>query len=79
MFAPYFTTKSTGTGLGLFVCRNLLAEGGGKIELLESSPHGTTFRVILQAPELAGCPDMLPPEVAHGDVATLAANTATGE
>jgi hypothetical protein len=59
---PYFTTKDTGTGLGLFVCRNILAEFGGRIELLESSPHGTTFRVLLTGPELAGCPDIEPPE-----------------
>lgn len=62
LFAPYFTTKATGTGLGLFVCRNILAESGGRIELAESSPHGTTFRVILQGEELSGCPDIAPPE-----------------
>jgi two-component system NtrC family sensor kinase len=62
LFAPYFTTKRTGTGLGLFVCRNILTECGGRIELVESSPHGTMFRVILTGPELAGCPDLEPPE-----------------
>jgi signal transduction histidine kinase len=49
LFAPYFTTKPTGTGLGLFVCRNILAECGGTIELVESSPSGTTFRVTFPA------------------------------
>lgn len=52
LFMPYFTTKPTGTGLGLFVCRNILTECGGEIELVESSPAGTTFRVWLTAPEL---------------------------
>ncbi|MCA9056295.1 MAG: two-component sensor histidine kinase, partial [Planctomycetaceae bacterium] len=61
LFTPYFTTKPTGTGLGLFVCRNILTETGGDIELVESSPEGTTFRVILSGPELAGCPDIAPP------------------
>lgn len=48
LFTPYFTTKPTGTGLGLFVCRNILAESGGTIELVESSPGGTTFRVTFR-------------------------------
>jgi len=48
IFQPYFTTKSTGTGLGLFVCRNLLEKTGeGRIELSESSPGRTIFTVSL--------------------------------
>lgn len=50
LFAPYTTTKPTGTGLGLFVCRNILAECGGTIRLVESSERGTTFRVTLPIP-----------------------------
>jgi signal transduction histidine kinase len=49
LFAPYFTTKPTGTGLGLFVCRNIVAEAGGTIELVESTPNGTIFLVTLPA------------------------------
>lgn len=47
IFQPYFTTKETGTGLGLFVCRNIVEQNGGRIELTETSPHGTTFTVWL--------------------------------
>jgi len=48
VFEPYFTTKSTGTGLGLFVCRNLLEQmEHGRIQLTESTPEGTTFTVSL--------------------------------
>jgi two-component system, NtrC family, sensor kinase len=48
IFQPYVTTKSTGTGLGLFVCKNLIEEMDfGRIELTESSPAGTTFTVSL--------------------------------
>ncbi len=47
IFLPYFTTKPTGTGLGLFVCRKILIEAGGEIELLESSSQGTAFRITL--------------------------------
>ncbi|MEZ6144507.1 MAG: ATP-binding protein [Planctomycetaceae bacterium] len=47
LFRPYFTTKSTGTGLGLFVCRRIIEQTGGRIELTESSVDGTTFTVSL--------------------------------
>jgi len=48
IFRAYFTTKSSGTGLGLFVCRQLAeSELGGKIELIRSDSSGTTFRILL--------------------------------
>ena len=47
LFQPYFTTKETGTGLGLFVCRNIMQESGGRIELVCSTTAGTTFAVTL--------------------------------
>lgn len=45
-----------GTGLGLAIARDLMVALGGGIELIESSPSGTTFRltlrtVTLQQPE----------------------------
>jgi two-component system, NtrC family, sensor kinase len=53
LFEPYFTTKPTGTGLGLFVCRNMIEAVGGRIRLTESSPAGTRFTVWLPVSE---CP-----------------------
>ncbi|MBM4074224.1 MAG: two-component sensor histidine kinase [Planctomycetes bacterium] len=47
IFQPYFTTKETGTGLGLFVCRNIVEQNAGRIEMTSSSPNGTTFTVWL--------------------------------
>lgn len=47
MFQPYFTTKDTGTGLGLFVCRNIMEQTGGLIELTETSERGTAFTVYV--------------------------------
>lgn len=52
VFSPYFTTKDTGTGLGLFVCRNIVEQNSGRIELTETSSRGTTFTVWL---DLAKC------------------------
>ena len=48
IFQPYFTTKAHGTGLGLFVCRQLTRQAlGGEIELVRSSQQGTEFLVTL--------------------------------
>lgn len=50
IFQPYFTTKDHGTGLGLFVCRQLTQQQlGGEIQLVKSTPHGTEFLVTLPA------------------------------
>jgi signal transduction histidine kinase len=48
IFQPYFTTKDHGTGLGLFVCRQLARQAlRGDIELVSSSPQGTEFLVTI--------------------------------
>lgn len=61
IFQPYFTTKETGTGLGLFVCRNMVEqEMGGRIELTETSPDGTTFSVLLTDEVIRHHPDSVP-------------------
>jgi two-component system, NtrC family, sensor kinase len=62
LFEPYFTTKPTGTGLGLFVCRNMMEAIGGRIRLAESTEAGTRFAVWLPVAEPS--PVMLPPAVA---------------
>ena len=50
MFQPYFTTKPRGTGLGLFVSRQIVEELGGSIDFTSDSNSGTVFRVIMPAP-----------------------------
>ncbi|WP_341280081.1 ATP-binding protein [Paenibacillus sp. FSL H8-0537] len=45
IFTPFYTTKETGTGLGLAVCRSIAEHHGAEIEI-ESSEEGTTFRVV---------------------------------
>jgi signal transduction histidine kinase len=56
VFEPYFTTKEFGTGLGLFVSRNLVAEMGGRLLLETTSRDGTTFRVELPLAKTAATP-----------------------
>lgn len=48
LFEPYFTTKSTGTGLGLFISRHILEGSNGTIRLARSVPGETVFVVTLQ-------------------------------
>ncbi|HEY7327379.1 MAG TPA: ATP-binding protein [Gemmataceae bacterium] len=47
LFQPYFTTKKHGTGLGLFVTRQLVADHGGAVTFESRVGEGTTFRVFL--------------------------------
>jgi C4-dicarboxylate-specific signal transduction histidine kinase len=53
IFDPFFTTKSPaeGTGLGLYVCHNLIADLGGKIEVESKVGQDTVFKVILPGKE----------------------------
>lgn len=53
LFRPYFTTKSQGTGLGLFVTRKLVQAHGGTVECESRPGEGTTFRLVFAVPEAA--------------------------
>jgi two-component system cell cycle sensor histidine kinase/response regulator CckA len=46
-FEPYFTTKPTGTGLGLGLVRQAATEVGGTVELKSEVGIGTRFTVVL--------------------------------
>jgi two-component system, sporulation sensor kinase E len=58
IFAPFFTTKKKGSGLGLMIVQRIVREHGGRIDLESSPGKGTTFRVWLplveRAPRLLG-------------------------
>jgi signal transduction histidine kinase len=49
IFDPFFTTKSPaeGTGLGLYVCHNLIRDLRGLIEVESEPGVGSTFKVML--------------------------------
>ena len=49
IFEPFFTTRadSGGTGMGLGLCRMLISEMGGRIEVRSVVQQGTVFTVVL--------------------------------
>jgi C4-dicarboxylate-specific signal transduction histidine kinase/CheY-like chemotaxis protein len=53
IFEPFVTTKDVGmgTGLGLFVCRNIVNSLQGRISVHESPAGGALFRIDLPAAE----------------------------
>lgn len=44
---PYFTTKSSGSGLGLMIVQRIVREHGGELELESEEGRGTTVRIKL--------------------------------
>jgi nitrogen fixation/metabolism regulation signal transduction histidine kinase len=46
IFEPYFTTKSSGTGLGLAMVKNIVKEFGAQIGFESSLGKGTQFKII---------------------------------
>jgi signal transduction histidine kinase len=47
IFETFFSTKSTGTGLGLTICQSIIESHGGSIQASSNNPHGTIFLVAL--------------------------------
>jgi PAS domain S-box-containing protein len=47
IFEPFFSTRSKGTGLGLWVTQDIVRHHGGRIEATSEEGEGTTFNVIL--------------------------------
>ena len=50
VFEPFFTTRSGGTGLGLYIARELCEANGAVLDLLDNSP-GAHFRVLAKGAE----------------------------
>ncbi|MEE9591515.1 MAG: ATP-binding protein, partial [Thermodesulfobacteriota bacterium] len=48
LFEPYFSTKKSGTGLGLTIVGNIVADHNGYIRIKDNIPRGT--RVVIELP-----------------------------
>jgi two-component system NtrC family sensor kinase len=66
LFQPYFTTKPSGTGLGLFVSRQIVEEMGGRLTFRSTPGRGATFLVHLPSDRPEPHPAALAPAVAEG-------------
>ncbi|MEC7357692.1 MAG: ATP-binding protein [Verrucomicrobiota bacterium] len=47
VFQPYFTTKKSGTGLGLLIIRRIIREHGGDIKISSEKNKGTSVTISL--------------------------------
>ena len=47
LFHPFATTKKKGIGLGLYSCRDIIEQHGGRIDVARKVSVGTEFKIIL--------------------------------
>jgi len=66
IFDPYFTTKQTGSGLGLAVVHSIIDKHGGHVRVESELGEGTTFHVYLPA----CAAELLEMKPSQGDIVT---------
>ena len=47
VFAPFYTTKSSGMGMGLAICRSIIEAHGGRLWAEANEPRGAVFQFTL--------------------------------
>jgi C4-dicarboxylate-specific signal transduction histidine kinase len=53
IFETFFTTKSSGMGMGLAICRTIIEDHGGRLQASAGNPHGSVFRFVLPTAKAA--------------------------
>ena len=51
IYEPFYTTKSTGTGLGMLITNKIIQEHGGTIAIESKINCGTTIKIKLPQAE----------------------------
>ncbi len=67
VFEPFFTTSVAGTGLGLYIARELCEANGARLSLLENSP-GAHFCISCTSTRPEQAPDSIQPDAESGQV-----------
>jgi len=49
VFEPFYTTKTSGVGMGLAICRSIIGDHGGRLWADANKPRGTVFQFTLPA------------------------------
>jgi PAS domain S-box-containing protein len=49
VFTPFYTTKASGIGMGLSICRSIIAAHGGRLWAETNQPRGAIFQFTLPA------------------------------
>ena len=49
LFVPFYTTKPHGMGMGLFICRSIIEDHGGRLWATRHEPRGALFQFAIPA------------------------------
>ena len=49
VFEPFYTTKASGIGMGLSICRTIINGHGGRLWMSANEPRGAVFQFTLPA------------------------------